>query len=86
MSAPDKSLKKQRKRHWGPLVGMALAVAVAAGLLFWWLGQEVVVEPVSEETPAQVDETTGLPARGDAVGPTDTGTPQVIEETDAPEN
>lgn len=86
MSAPDKSLKKQKKRHWGPLVGMALAVAVAVGLLFWWLGQEVVVEPVSEEAPAELDETTGLPAGGDSVGPTDTGAPQIFEEPDTPEN
>lgn len=70
MSAPDKSLKKQRRRHWAPLTGMAVAILVASGLLIWWLGRDLVTEPTTPEgeaAPAQVEGPDGTAAPTGAV-------------------
>ncbi len=46
LSAPDTNIKKQEKRHKGPLSGMPLAAVIAAlgfvGVLAWmaWTGME----------------------------------------------
>lgn len=89
MTAPDTNLKKQAKRHRGPLVGIILAVLVAGGFLLWMLTRTMVTEPeVDGVTPAETTEsTTGMPAEGTTVGPTNqpVETPQVIEEAPAPE-
>jgi hypothetical protein len=37
MSAPDTNLDKQKKRHWGPLVGMGAGIALAAVLIVAFL-------------------------------------------------
>jgi len=86
MSAPDKSLNKQKKRHWGPLVGISLAVIVALSLLVWWLGRELVTEPTEngEVSPATIEGTRGLPAEGAFTEPGGTGAPQVIEQETPP--
>lgn len=31
MSAPESGLSKQKRRHWGPLVGLAIVVAFVIG-------------------------------------------------------
>ena len=36
MSAPESGLKKQKRRHWGPLAGIA-AVLVFVVLMFLWV-------------------------------------------------
>lgn len=41
MSAPRTNLEKQKRRHWGPLLGMALVTVFAVGLIIYWLGEEV---------------------------------------------
>ncbi|NIY72492.1 hypothetical protein HCZ30_08590 [Marivivens donghaensis] len=38
MSAPDTNLKKQEKRHSGPLIGMGIAVAIVVVVFFAWMG------------------------------------------------
>ncbi len=49
MSAPDTNLEKQKRRHWGPLLGIALAIVLAGGLAFVFLaggGDDVTGVPV----------------------------------------
>lgn len=36
MSAPDTNLEKQKRRHKGPLVGIALALLFGVGLVAYW--------------------------------------------------
>ena len=37
MSAPRTNIEKQKRRHWWPLVGLALAVAFGAGMFLLWM-------------------------------------------------
>jgi len=80
MTAPDTNVKKQAKRHVGPLIGIAFAVGVALVLLIWFMGRTVSDVPETEQpTPAAVEETQGIPADGTVAGPGDTGAPQAEE-------
>lgn len=89
MTAPDTNLKKQAKRHRGPLIGIIVVVLLAGGLLFWMLTRTMVTEPEPEDmVPAETTETeSGLPAEGTPTDPTGVpeSAPQVIEEAPAPE-
>ncbi len=40
MSAPRTNLEKQRRRHWGPLLGTALVTLFAVGAIVYWLAEE----------------------------------------------
>lgn len=87
MTAPDTNLKKQKRRHRGPLVGMTVAVAVAVALLMWLLFRTLTGTPETTEQPrAPAESTEAVPAESDAAAPTmpDSSTPQVIEETPPP--
>lgn len=87
MTAPDTNLNKQKKRHKGPLIGMAVAVTVAILFLVWMLSNNLGTDTTEEDqaAPAQVGETVGPPASGSVSGPTETGAPQVIEPEQPPE-
>lgn len=91
MSAPDTNLKKQARRHRGPLVGMAIAVILAVAFLGWLLVRTLVVEPEPPEQPAQApagqtQSDTGIPAEGTITGPSNQAeeTPQIIDEPAPP--
>ncbi|MGB3244580.1 MAG: hypothetical protein WBB25_08600 [Sulfitobacter sp.] len=64
MSPPDTNLEKQKRRHIGPLIGMALVVIIAVSLIVYWIGEEVATAPTTEQSddagtglsPAQIDE------------------------------
>lgn len=83
MSAPRTNLEKERRRHWGPLLGMAIVTIFAVGLMIYWLFEEVAQSdpppPPMEEpgavqgsaTPAdpfEADQAPGVP--GVTVSPT----------------
>lgn len=87
MTDPDTNLKKQKKRHKGPLIGMAVAVTVAVVFLFWMLSKNMVTDTPEQDqvTPPQTDETVGPPAEGSVSGPDDTGAPQMMEPEPVPE-
>lgn len=86
MSPPDTNLRKQKRRHKGPLIGMAVGVTVALLLLGWLFSRTLMGTPETDQTaPAQVEDSTGMPAQGDVSGPDETGAPQVIEPDPAPE-
>ena len=40
MSAPRTNLEKQRRRHWGPLLGIALVTLFAVAVIVYWLAEE----------------------------------------------
>lgn len=63
MSASDHSLDKQKRRHRGPLVGMAVVVVLVVIGFVWWLGHEV--EGADPGTPASATE----PAPPSAIPP-----------------
>ncbi len=40
MSAPRTNIEKQKRRHIGPLIGMAVVVVFAVGLILYWQFEE----------------------------------------------
>ncbi|RVT84044.1 hypothetical protein DXV76_10095 [Rhodobacteraceae bacterium CCMM004] len=60
MSAPDTDIKKQERRHKGPLVGIAWAAGVAGVLLVLFLGWTALNgnEP-GDGVPIEAESTTG---------------------------
>lgn len=80
MTPPDTNLKKQKKRHKGPLIGMAVGVTVAVLLLGWFISRTMMGTPETDQAPPeQVIDSTGIPAEGAVSGPDDTGAPQIEE-------
>ena len=45
MSPPDINLERQKRRHRGPLIGMALGLVVAVGLVVFWAMRENAAPP-----------------------------------------
>lgn len=66
MSAPQTNIEKQKRRHKGPLIGMALVVVFAVGLIVYWLLEEAAngqspLDPEPGEATSAPPET-GAPA------------------------
>jgi hypothetical protein len=40
MSAPKTNIETQKRRHIGPLIGMALVVIFGGGIILWWQLEE----------------------------------------------
>ncbi len=59
MANPDPNLRpdlrRERERHAGPLIGIALVVIFAVALLFWWLMDEAAEAPGPNTTIEQND-------------------------------
>jgi len=73
MSPPDINLERQKRRHRGPLIGMALGLVVAVGLVVFWAMREnaapsesavgtMVPMPGPEALPTEAPTTAPLPA------------------------
>ncbi len=82
MSAPDTGLARQKRRHIGPLAGIAMVLGVVAALFFGYLAYSVATnttEPTPAATPAVPG--AGLPAEGAPATPLTAPepAPQVIE-------
>lgn len=60
MSNPDPNipprLGREGRRHIGPLIGMALVVIFALGMLFWWLTESAVQSTGPGEGPGMSEE------------------------------
>lgn len=59
MSPPDTNLEKQKRRHRGPLIGMAVVTILAIVLILYWIGELFVTAPgpegaEEEITPAEI--------------------------------
>ena len=55
MSAPRTNLKKQRRRHKGPLIGLTLIVIFGVGLILYWIFElfaEAPEHPGEREIPS----------------------------------
>lgn len=65
MSSPNTNLDKQTRRHSGPLIGMAVAVAVVVvlGVVFLFSGAEEASPPQGADV--QIDGRTGEPTAAD---------------------
>lgn len=89
MSAPQTNLDRQRKRHRGPLIGIALVTLFALAVIVYWLFEEVAGS--DPPAPAGTDAgTVNEPAQSeippDALGPeTQTGIPGATTAPPAPE-
>lgn len=85
MSAPHTNLDKQRRRHMGPLIGIAVVLLFVGGILVWWLTQEAAdgaspTDSVAPELPASQElplstETPEVFEPGPQADPTDNPTP-----------
>lgn len=60
MSAPQTNVQSQKRRHRGPLVGVAVAAAFGVGLILFWLFDATATAPSSDS---------GNPAAPEAVPP-----------------
>ncbi|MFG6660890.1 hypothetical protein [Sulfitobacter sp. 915] len=54
MTPPDANLKKQERRHIGPLIGMAVVVIFGIGIIIYWMGEEVATAPEDDGTTVEV--------------------------------
>ncbi|MDB5665910.1 hypothetical protein [Cypionkella sp.] len=82
MSAPNTNPEKQARQHRGPLIGMALAVAIGVGAIGVWLLHEAsnADEQQGEETDIPADVETA-PQPSTSVSPTAPGTPEATPQT-----
>lgn len=74
MSAPQTNIEKQRRRHRGPLIGMALVVVFGVLLITWWLFEEAsqaaspsegtAAPAISTEVPASTGDQPASPSGG----------------------
>ncbi len=89
MTPPDSNLDKQKKRHRGPLWGIAAVLILVALLFFGYLtyitGADPEEPPVEEEVLPDED---GIPAEGAPATPLEDedSAPQVIEEDTEPDD
>ena len=67
MSQPEDDLQSQKRRHKGPLIGMAAVLIFAAGLFVWWLTYEVAESDPPEGSDVQIDGRTGEPVVEDTL-------------------
>ncbi|MES2664502.1 MAG: hypothetical protein V4712_00280 [Pseudomonadota bacterium] len=77
MSAPHTNLEKQKRRHKGPLIGIALALLFGLGLMAYWSFWGVATgggPGAQETTPALIQPDAAAPATDPVTGTT-TGTP-----------
>ena len=77
MSPPDTNVEKQKSRHKGPLIGMALVAVFGIGLITYWVF-ELFAESPEATTEAETDTVT--------VEPTETVDPDAsVEEAEPAE-
>lgn len=69
MSNSEHSLDRQKRRHAGPLIGMALVVILAMAGLFWWLSYEAAEAPGPTGADVQIDGRTGAESGAESTGP-----------------
>lgn len=62
MSAPQTNIEKQKRRHRGPLIGMALAVVFGVGLILYWL----LDEAAEGQSPLDAEPAVTVPQTGTA--------------------
>lgn len=65
MSAPHTNVKKQRRRHKGPLIGLGLVVLFGVGLILYWIFELFATAP---EHPGEREVPSLAPPGGE--GPT----------------
>lgn len=61
MSPPDTNLKKQKRRHRGPLIGIGVVSVLGVALILYWIVELFVTAPTVDEhgkstTPAEYRE------------------------------
>ncbi len=61
MSQPETNLKKQTRRHRGPLLGMALGGIFVVGLLVWYLFSLAAEGQQPAGADVQIDGRSGEP-------------------------
>lgn len=77
MSAPRTNLETEKRRHIGPLLGMAAVVIFAVGLIIYWQFEEAAQgnspDPTEQPADRAGDATAPLPDTGTGAG--QSGTP-----------
>lgn len=72
MTPPKTNLERQKNRHIWPLVGIAVVVIFAVGIILFWLGEEVSDAPAPAENGVQSQEPPpATPGQGSAPAPQD---------------
>lgn len=51
MSAPDTNIDKQKRRHWAPLVGVALVAVFGIAMIAWWALEQSAQAPGPDTAP-----------------------------------
>ncbi|MFA5581667.1 MAG: hypothetical protein WDA25_06915 [Paracoccaceae bacterium] len=61
MSSPKTDIRTQRRRHRGPLIGMAVVVLFGVLLIVYWLFEEAAEADPPAGAEVQIDGRTGEP-------------------------
>lgn len=61
MTAPKTNVEKQQKRHYGPLIGIVVAVIVAGLLALFWAGGDDITEKDAQDGATEIEQTTQTP-------------------------
>lgn len=63
MSSPHTDIRTQRRRHRGPLIGMAVVVLFGVLLIVYWLFEEAADANPPVGAEVHIDDRIGAPAR-----------------------
>ncbi len=53
MTPPHTNLETQKKRHYGPLIGLVVVVLFSLGVILYWLVEEAYQAPSPQERAPQ---------------------------------
>ncbi|WP_145109533.1 hypothetical protein [Cereibacter sediminicola] len=84
MSASDNNIDKQKRRHRGPLIGIAVVVIFALGYLVWWFGYEVAEGNPPQGADVQMDGRTGETGAAAPAGSVGGNSPASADNAPAP--
>lgn len=75
MSHPQTNLETQKRRHKGPLIGMAAVLIFAGGLFVWWLTYEVAESEPPQGSDVQIDGRDGVSEEDESLNAPGDGQP-----------
>ncbi|PVA06835.1 hypothetical protein [Thalassorhabdomicrobium marinisediminis] len=60
MTAPKTNVEKQKRNHWGPLIGIAVVIVFASIMALIWAGGDPITEEDAQDGAGQIQESTDV--------------------------